>query len=116
MIRRLALAILSVPIAVVLIGFAIANRQSVTVSLDPFANLDPGYAITAPLYLLTFGALIAGVLIGGSAAWFEQGKWRRGRARLLAELREIKAQTAAMHRRDLHALPLATSAKHPPAA
>ncbi len=71
-----------VPIAVVILAFAIANRQVVSVSFDPFSDPEAGAAaVTAPLYILLFLTLVVGVIVGGMATWFTQGRNRR-RARL----------------------------------
>ena len=76
MIRRTLTALILAALALVLISFAIANRHSVTVSLDPFDQADPALALSLPLYQLIFLILILGVAVGGCAAWLRQGKWR----------------------------------------
>lgn len=71
-----------VPIAAVIVAFAIANRQSVTISFDPFS--DPGASsaiITAPLFILLFLVLVVGTFLGGVAGWLSGGAGRR-RARV----------------------------------
>lgn len=90
MFGRIVIAIVLLPIAAVLVGFAVANRESVVVSFNPFDGADPARSAAVPLYLLIFGVLIAGVVVGGVAAWLEQGKWRRARSRLAAELRGVR--------------------------
>src|SRR5580658_2156194 len=99
MFRRLVVAIILLPIAVALVGFAVANRHPVVVSFDPFDAVDPDHSATVPLYLLAFGVLIAGVMLGGIAAWLEQGKWRRARARLAAEMRAIRSELEELRHR-----------------
>jgi hypothetical protein len=76
MIRRLLSGFLLAALALVLISFAIANRQTVKVSFDPFDQVDPALALSLPLYQLIFLILIGGVAVGGCAAWLRQGKWR----------------------------------------
>ncbi len=66
-----------IPIAVLLIVLAVANRHMVTLSLDPFSPNSPAYSVTAPLFWFLFAAIALGVLLGGIAAWAKQGKWRR---------------------------------------
>ena len=67
-----------VPIAALILAFAIANRQVVPVSLDPFSSPDISTAlVAAPLFALLFAALIVGVVLGGVAMWFSQGVQRR---------------------------------------
>lgn len=65
------------PLALVLIALAITNRSPVTVVLDPFAPDNPALSFNVPLFLLVFGAVTFGVLIGGLAAWFSQGRHRK---------------------------------------
>src|ERR1700690_2410528 len=77
MFRKIVTAIIVVPLAAVIIAFAVANRQSVTVSFDPFSAASPAYAATLPLFAIIFAVLILGVLIGGIAAWIGKRKWRR---------------------------------------
>ena len=42
MIRKIVTALVLFLLALVLIAFAVANRQIVTVSLDPFDQVEPG--------------------------------------------------------------------------
>ena len=48
--------------------FAVANREIVTVSLDPFDPAQPALAVRMPLFVLIFVFLILGVLLGGFIA------------------------------------------------
>lgn len=66
-----------IPAAVVIVLIAVANREMVTLSIDPFDAKDPALAIRLPLYAVMFLFLLAGVLVGGFAAWLRQGKHRR---------------------------------------
>ena len=71
-----------VPIAVVIVAFAIANRQGVSISFDPFSDPAASSAvITAPLFILLFLVLVLGTFLGGVAGWMSQGGSRR-RARV----------------------------------
>jgi uncharacterized integral membrane protein len=92
MFRKIVTAIIIVPPAVVFVVFAVANRQMVTVSFDPFSSAIPSYAVTLPLFLIILAVLILGVLIGGFAAWIRQGKWRRNARRLEAEVRALQTE------------------------
>lgn len=84
MLHRLVQIVIALPLAVAIVVFSVANRAPVTISLDPFGGADPALAVTMPLFLLVLGTLLVGVLVGGTAAWLAQGKWRR-RARLSRE-------------------------------
>ena len=79
-----------------MIAFAVANRHSVTISLDPFSSSDPVASVTLPLFALIFFLLIVGVFIGGAATWLRHGRWRWMARRLEAELRKLRAKIAAM--------------------
>ncbi len=95
--------ILLLPVAIVIIVFAVANRHPVKVYFDPTGNKLPGFTFDAPLYLVLFAALLAGVFIGGAAAWLKQSKHRkaarvaRGEARKLeSEAQQLRTQIAAL--------------------
>jgi uncharacterized integral membrane protein len=61
--------LLLLPVALFAILIAIANRQSVTFSLDPFNPLEPAIGVTMPLALIVIIAMFIGILIGGFASW-----------------------------------------------
>lgn len=71
-----------IPAAAGLGLLAMANRRPVTVSFDPFDAADTTFAVTVPLYLLGFTILIAGVTLGGFAAWLRGRRHRRLGSRL----------------------------------
>jgi|SRR5713101_5241076 len=94
MIRRFLKAIVMIAAFAVLVALAIANHQPVTVSFNPFDSSDPDLAVTVPLYLAGLTVLIAGVVLGGIAAWLKQGKHRRIATRLAAEAVMIRTELA----------------------
>jgi uncharacterized integral membrane protein len=96
--RKIVAAIILIPLAVVIIAFAVANRQIVTVSLDPFSSEHPASSLTLPLFALILVLLIAGVVIGGVAAWLRQAKWRRVARRLEREVEELRSEVASLKR------------------
>jgi uncharacterized integral membrane protein len=95
MIRKIITAVMLVLIAIVLVSFAVANRQIVSVSLDPFDQTNPAIVASLALYQLILIVLIGGVLLGGGAAWLRQSKWRRRARRFEAEARTLRAQANA---------------------
>jgi uncharacterized integral membrane protein len=99
MFRKIVTAIIVVPLAVVIIAFAVANRQAVTVSFDPFSSTSPAYATTLPLFVIVFILLILGVLIGGIAAWIRQSKWRRIARKLDADVRALHQELETIRNR-----------------
>ncbi|MBP7670527.1 MAG: LapA family protein [Ferrovibrio sp.] len=61
---RFLRVILGALLLLVLVIFAVANRQGVAVSLDPLP-----FAVELPLYLLVFITFIIGLLLGAFAHW-----------------------------------------------
>ena len=53
---------------IVLIALAVANRQTVVVSFDPFDATQPALAIPVPLFALMLALATAGVIIGVTRA------------------------------------------------
>jgi hypothetical protein len=90
--NRFIVAFLMLVAAALLVAFAVANRNLVTVSFDPFDRGTPAYVVTLPLYVLAFAILILGVALGGIVGWFTQGKRRRYRRRLESELNRVRAE------------------------
>jgi uncharacterized integral membrane protein len=100
MIRKIVKALILIPLALVLVAFAVANREIVTVSFDPFDRAEPALSVAVPLYVLILALVIVGVAVGGVAAWLRQGKWR-WRARLAeSQARELRSENDRIKRRD----------------
>lgn len=115
MIRKIVSVLVLVPLALLIVLFAVANRQGATVSLDPFAANAPAVKFTLPLFVLVLAAVTLGVLIGGIAAWSRQRKWRRRARRAQAEERRLRAEVDALHRRLAAASHEPMPAARPPA-
>ena len=94
--RKIVTAIIVIPLAVVIIAFAIANRQIVTVSFDPFSVTEPAAVVALPLFALIILLLIIGVLLGGAAAWLRQSRWRSTARRLEREVADLRAKVDAL--------------------
>jgi uncharacterized integral membrane protein len=75
--RRTFRWIIGLPIAIFVVGFAIANRRWVTLSLDPFTQTEPSVSIDLPLWILFFVGILVGLIVGWIGAWFAQGKHRK---------------------------------------
>jgi uncharacterized integral membrane protein len=97
-IRKVIAAVILVPLAVIIIAFAVANRQIVTVSLDPFSAEHPAASLTLPLFALVIVLLVVGVLIGGIAAWLRQARWRRTARRLEREIADLHIELETLKR------------------
>jgi uncharacterized integral membrane protein len=99
MIRRFVSALILVPLAIVLVAFAVANRQTVVVSLDPFDQAHPALSYGVPLFALILVLAIGGVIVGGIAAWLRQSKWRRAARLAQREARELRTELARIKER-----------------
>jgi uncharacterized integral membrane protein len=112
--RKFFTALVLIPLGLIFIVFAVANRHLVTVSFDPFNSSDPSIAATLPLFVVIVVAAIAGVAAGGCATWFRQRHWRRAARQHEAEARQMRAQLvdlragAATPRPDPRRLPALT--------
>jgi hypothetical protein len=73
--RRLLAALILVPLALLLIALAVANRKPVMLALNPFDGTS-GFSVEAPLFLFLFVAFALGLIVGGFATWLGQGAWR----------------------------------------
>ena len=109
--RKFLTALIVIPLGLLFVVFAIANRHFVTVSFNPFDPADSALSVTLPLFALLILAGILGVVAGGCATWFGQRHWRRAArhheadARIArTELADLRASTAAA-RHDPQRLP-----------
>ncbi|MCW2245116.1 putative integral membrane protein [Azospirillum fermentarium] len=71
--------ILTIPVAVLAVLFAVSNRGIVTFSLWPTP-----FTVDAPVYLATLVFLVVGFVFGGVITWLGQGRHRR-RGRVMAD-------------------------------
>jgi uncharacterized integral membrane protein len=92
--RKFLTALVLIPLGLVFIVFAVANRHLVTVSFDPFNSTDPSIAIRMPLFVVIIAVAILGVAAGGTATWFRQRHWRRAARQHEADARQARAQLA----------------------
>ncbi|MBR0698616.1 lipopolysaccharide assembly protein LapA domain-containing protein [Bradyrhizobium sp. 62B] len=92
--RKFLTALIVIPLGLILVTFAVANRHFVTVSFDPFIANDPSLSVTLPLFLLLILVAAIGVFAGGCAVWFGQRHWRRSARRHEADARAAKGELA----------------------
>ena len=107
LIRNIVAALILVPLTVIIVAFAVANRQRVAISLDPFASGQDAAFTTrpVPLFIVLFGVLILGVVIGGMAGWLRHGGYRRTAKRLGRDVARLRAELDA-HKRGAGAPPV----------
>jgi len=87
MFNRFMLIVVFVPLAVILIALAVANREPVAFTLDPFNPGNPALTLKLPLFIFLFLALAIGMIVGSMATWVKQGRYRK-----LARQRGIEAE------------------------
>jgi len=92
--RKFLNVLVVLPLGLIFIVFAVANRHFVTVSFDPFNTTEPALAVSLPLFVLIIAVAILGVVAGGLATWFGQHHWRRAARRHEADARDAKAELA----------------------
>jgi uncharacterized integral membrane protein len=92
--RKFLTALILIPLGLIFVVFAVANRHLVTVSFDPFNSSNPSVGVTLPLFVVIIAVAIAGVVAGGSATWFRQRHWRRAARQHEADARLARAQLA----------------------
>lgn len=77
MLNRFLLIVILVPLAIILIALAVANRAPADFTLDPFTPGNPALTIQVPLFALLFAALALGVIVGSIVTWVRQGRYRK---------------------------------------
>jgi uncharacterized integral membrane protein len=92
--RKFFTALIVIPLGLIFVVFAVANRHLVTVSFDPFNSVNPSVAVTLPLFVVIIIVAISGVAAGGAASWFRQRHWRRAARQHEADARQVRAQLA----------------------
>lgn len=67
------------PLVIIAMAIAVANRSSVTFSLDPFDTEAPALGFDVPLFLIILVSVLLGILIGGMGAWAQARRKRLAR-------------------------------------
>lgn len=94
--RKFLTAVVVVPLGLIFITFAVANRHFVTVSFDPLNSADPALAVSLPLFVVIIAVAILGVIAGGTATWFRQRRWRRAARQHEADARQARAEAESL--------------------
>lgn len=98
MLQRILRWTIGLPIAIIVVSFAIANRQWITVSFDPFSRDAPFAAMDMPLWALFFCGVFFGLIAGWIACWVAQGKWRRSARDTRRELARTQSEASELRR------------------
>jgi len=88
---RLFSWLLSITFLVVCVLFAVNNRQEVTIDCWPF-----DYDIKTPLFVITLGGFLFGLVLGATLLWFTSLRTRfrsmRDKHKLSKEIDKLKTQ------------------------
>src|SRR5258707_13027231 len=76
--------------ALVLILFAVSNRETVSVGLWPLPAL-----VELPLYLVVLGTLVVGFVVGQLITWIAGWRWRREARRSRERIAMLERELAA---------------------
>ncbi|MEO0636841.1 MAG: lipopolysaccharide assembly protein LapA domain-containing protein [Pseudomonadota bacterium] len=95
MLRRIFQILIVIPVGLVLLMFMIANRRSVLLSFDPFTQDNPALAFEVPLFVLIFGALLVGLVLGGAVVWARQHRYRKLAREEHREVERLKGRVEA---------------------
>jgi len=96
--RKLLRWLFLVPLAILLVLLAVANRAPVTLSLDPFSREAPAFAVNLPLFVALLLAVALGVVIGGIAASIGRMRWRYRAKKAEREAEKLSAENEAFFR------------------
>ena len=99
MVRKLVFWLVLVPLAIVILMFAVANREIVTVSFDPFNSADPAASVRVPLFVLVFVLVILGVIVGGIATWLRQSEYRKAARRRDSDVYALRREIEVLNAR-----------------
>lgn len=88
--------LVAIPAALAIVLFAVANRQVIRVSFDPFSREAPSAFVDVPLYAVVLAALALGIVLGGIAAWLAQGRHRKAERQLKREINRLASETASL--------------------
>jgi uncharacterized integral membrane protein len=93
-VRKFLTALIVIPLGILFIAFAVANRHLVTISFDPVNSVNPSAAVTLPLFAAIIAVAILGVIAGGVATWIGQHHWRSDARRHAADARQARTELA----------------------
>jgi len=88
--NRFLKIVVFIPLAIVLVALAVANRAATPFTIDPFNPGNPGLTVQWPLFVYLFAALALGLVIGSVATWLRQGRYRKLARESTSELQVLR--------------------------
>jgi uncharacterized integral membrane protein len=94
MVNRFLTIVILVPLAIILIALAVANRGFAPFTIDPFNPGNPALTVSWPLFVYLFIAFAIGLVVGAAATWLKQGRYRKQARRHAEEARGLREEVA----------------------
>jgi uncharacterized integral membrane protein len=94
--RRILRWAVGLPIVVLVVAFAVANRKWVTLSFNPFTQDVP--SIDLPLWILFFLGIFVGAVVGWLGSWMAQGKHRKAARDARSEVSKLQVELADLRK------------------
>jgi uncharacterized integral membrane protein len=88
--RRILRWVVGLPLVILVVCFAVANRKWVTLSFNPITQDVP--SIDLPLWLIFFLGIFVGLFVGWAAAWMAQGKHRKAARDARSEVSKLQVE------------------------
>lgn len=95
-IKRILFAIILLIPTALLLAFIVANRQMVTLTLDPFQTNSENFTYHAPFFIWLFIFFGLGILLGSLINWFAYHKCKKALKKNKAELEKLKRSITNM--------------------
>ena len=94
--RRILRWMVGLPIIILVVAFAVANRKWVTLSFNPFTQDVP--SLDMPLWLLFFLGIFVGAIVGWIGSWLAQGKHRKAARDARSEVSKLQVELADLRK------------------
>ncbi|MDJ0946971.1 MAG: LapA family protein [Kiloniellales bacterium] len=91
---RILITFIGVILAIVVVSFALSNRQRVTLDLWPFE-----IGVELPLFLMVLVSFVIGFLAGGCVMWLSGAAARRQAREARRKAARLERQTAELQQR-----------------
>ncbi len=91
---RILVTFIGVILAIVVVSFALSNRQRVTLDLWPFE-----ISLVLPLFLMVLVSFLIGFLAGGCVMWISGGASRRQAREARRNATRLERQVAELEQR-----------------
>ncbi len=92
-VARLIVWLVAVPVAVIVVLFALSNRDVVELALFPLPGTQ-----SVPVFVVGLCAVVLGILAGGAISWLSGHAWRRRARQAESVQRGLEAEISGLRR------------------